>query len=62
MWVLVCDFDVLFFDELINYFDVIMIEWLEGFLKDFWGFIIFIFYDCVFIKFMVICIVDFDCG
>lgn len=61
-WVLVSNLCVLLLDELINYLDIEIIDWLEGFLKIFNGMIIFIFYDCLFICNMVICIVDFDCG
>lgn len=60
--VLVSNLCVLLFDESINYLDIEIIDWLEGFLKIFNGMIIFIFYDCLFICNMAMCIVDFDRG
>ena len=59
---LVCDPDVLLLDEPTNHLDVATIEWLEGFLKDFRGSIIFISHDRVFIKSMATRIVDLDRG
>ncbi len=59
---LVCDPDVLLLDEPTNHLDVTTIEWLEGFLKDFRGSIIFISHDRSFIKSMATRIVDLDRG
>jgi ATP-binding cassette subfamily F protein uup len=59
---LVCDPDVLLLDEPTNHLDVTTIEWLEGFLKDFRGSIIFISHDRTFIKSMATRIVDLDRG
>ncbi|MGR5470715.1 ATP-binding cassette domain-containing protein, partial [Vibrio astriarenae] len=57
---LVCDPDVLLLDEPTNHLDVTTIEWLENFLKDFKGSIIFISHDRAFIKSMATRIVDLD--
>ncbi|MDN3612822.1 MAG: ABC transporter ATP-binding protein [Vibrio gallaecicus] len=59
---LVCDPDVLLLDEPTNHLDVATIEWLETFLKDFRGSIIFISHDRAFIKSMSTRIVDLDRG
>ncbi|MZI93262.1 ABC transporter ATP-binding protein [Vibrio sp. CAIM 722] len=59
---LVCDPDMLLLDEPTNHLDVSTIEWLEGFLKDFRGSIIFISHDRAFIKSMATRIVDLDRG
>ncbi len=59
---LVCDPDVLLLDEPTNHLDVTTIEWLENFLKDFKGSIIFISHDRAFIKSMATRIVDLDRG
>lgn len=59
---LVCDPDVLLLDEPTNHLDVTTIEWLESFLKDFKGSIIFISHDRTFIKSMATRIVDLDRG
>jgi ATP-binding cassette subfamily F protein uup len=59
---LVCDPDVLLLDEPTNHLDVTTIEWLEGFLKDFRGSIIFISHDRAFIQSMATRIVDLDRG
>lgn len=59
---LVCDPDVLLLDEPTNHLDVTTIEWLEGFLKDFRGSIIFVSHDRTFIKSMATRIVDLDRG
>jgi len=59
---LVCDPDVLLLDEPTNHLDVAAIEWLETFLKDFKGSIIFISHDRAFIKSMATRIVDLDRG
>jgi len=59
---LVCDPDVLLLDEPTNHLDVTTIEWLEGFLKDFRGAIIFVSHDRAFIKSMATRIVDLDRG
>ncbi len=59
---LVCDPDVLLLDEPTNHLDVTTIEWLENFLKDFRGSIIFISHDRAFIRSMATRIVDLDRG
>ena len=59
---LVCDPDVLLLDEPTNHLDVATIEWLEAFLKDFRGSIIFVAHDRAFIKSMATRIVDLDRG
>ncbi|WP_117235476.1 ABC transporter ATP-binding protein [Vibrio maerlii] len=59
---LVCDPDVLLLDEPTNHLDVTTIVWLENFLKDFKGSIIFISHDRAFIKSMATRIVDLDRG
>ncbi|EIU6832168.1 ABC transporter ATP-binding protein [Vibrio parahaemolyticus] len=59
---LVCNPDVLLLDEPTNHLDVTTIEWLENFLKDFKGSIIFISHDRAFIKSMATRIVDLDRG
>ena len=59
---LVCDPDVLLLDEPTNHLDVTTIEWLEGFLKDFRGSIIFVSHDRAFIHSMSTRIVDLDRG
>ncbi|MCG7496320.1 ABC transporter ATP-binding protein [Vibrio sp. Of7-15] len=59
---LVCEPDVLLLDEPTNHLDVTTIEWLEGFLKDFRGSIIFISHDRSFIRSMATRIVDLDRG
>ncbi|GAM57416.1 ABC transporter ATP-binding protein uup [Vibrio ishigakensis] len=59
---LVRDPDVLLLDEPTNHLDVTTIEWLETFLKDFRGSIIFISHDRSFIQSMATRIVDLDRG
>ncbi|UTM58807.1 ABC transporter ATP-binding protein [Photobacterium sp. CCB-ST2H9] len=59
---LVSDPDILQLDEPTNHLDVSTIEWLEGFLKDFRGSIIFISHDRAFIRSMSTRIVDLDRG
>ncbi|MCY9852864.1 ABC transporter ATP-binding protein [Vibrio mediterranei] len=59
---LVCDPDVLLLDEPTNHLDVTTIEWLETFLKDFRGSIVFISHDRAFIRSMATRIVDLDRG
>lgn len=59
---LVCEPDVLLLDEPTNHLDVSTIEWLEQFLRDFKGSIIFISHDRAFIKAMATRIVDLDRG
>lgn len=59
---LVCDPDVLLLDEPTNHLDVEAIEWLENFLLDFQGSIIFISHDRSFIRKMATRIVDLDRG
>ncbi|MDD1780665.1 ABC transporter ATP-binding protein [Enterovibrio sp. ZSDZ35] len=59
---LVCEPDVLLLDEPTNHLDVATILWLENFLKDFKGAIIFISHDRAFIRSMATRIVDLDRG
>ncbi|MEZ8027582.1 ATP-binding cassette ATPase Uup [Enterovibrio norvegicus] len=59
---LVCDPDILLLDEPTNHLDVATIMWLENFLKDFKGSIIFISHDRAFIRSMATRIVDLDRG
>ena len=59
---LVCDPDVLLLDEPTNHLDVEAIEWLENFLMDFQGSIVFISHDRSFIRKMATRIVDLDRG
>jgi ATP-binding cassette subfamily F protein uup len=59
---LACDPDVLLLDEPTNHLDVDTIEWLENFLKDFKGSIVFISHDRAFIQSMATRIIDLDRG
>ncbi|NYA25149.1 ABC transporter ATP-binding protein [Haemophilus haemolyticus] len=59
---LVCDPDVLLLDEPTNHLDLEAIEWLENFLLDFQGSIVFISHDRSFIRKMATRIVDLDRG
>ena len=59
---LVCDPDVLLLDEPTNHLDVEAIEWLENFLLDFQGSIVFISHDRSFIRKMATRILDLDRG
>ena len=59
---LVCDPDVLLLDEPTNHLDVEAIGWLENFLLDFQGSIVFISHDRSFIRKMATRIVDLDRG
>lgn len=59
---LVCNPDVLLLDEPTNHLDVDAIEWLENFLLDFNGSIVFISHDRSFIRKMATRIVDLDRG
>lgn len=59
---LVCDPDVLLLDEPTNHLDVEAIEWLENFLLDLQGSIVFISHDRSFIRKMATRIVDLDRG
>ena len=59
---LVCDPDVLLLDEPTNHLDVEAIEWMENFLLDFQGSIVFISHDRSFIRKMATRIVDLDRG
>lgn len=52
--------DVLLFDELMNYLDFQVIQWLEEFLINFENIVIVVFYDCYFLNKVCIYIVDFD--
>ncbi|WP_445493941.1 ABC transporter ATP-binding protein [Photorhabdus sp. SF281] len=53
---------VLFLDEPTNHLDIDTIEWLENFLRDFQGSIVFISHDRSFIRNMATRIVDLDRG
>ncbi len=53
---------VLFLDEPTNHLDIETILWLEGFLKDFQGSIVFISHDRSFIRNMATRIIDLDRG
>lgn len=53
---------VLLLDEPTNHLDITTIDWLEGFLKEFQGSIIFISHDRSFIRTMATRIVDLDRG
>lgn len=59
---LVCEPDVLLLDEPTNHLDIETIDWLEGFLKEFNGSIVFISHDRSFIRNMATRIVDLDRG
>ncbi|WP_340614812.1 ABC transporter ATP-binding protein [Xenorhabdus thailandensis] len=59
---LVCSPKVLFLDEPTNHLDIDTIEWLENFLKDFNGSLVFISHDRSFIRNMATRIVDLDRG
>ncbi len=59
---LVCEPDVLLLDEPTNHLDVEAIEWLENFLSEFNGSIVFISHDRSFIRKMATRIVDLDRG
>ncbi|MBN6060956.1 ABC transporter ATP-binding protein [Aggregatibacter actinomycetemcomitans] len=59
---LVCNPDVLLLDEPTNHLDVDAIEWLENFLMEFSGSIVFISHDRSFIRKMATRIVDLDRG
>ncbi|WP_150138512.1 ATP-binding cassette ATPase Uup [Candidatus Enterovibrio escicola] len=59
---LVCESDILLLDEPTNHLDVTTIMWLEIFLKNFKGAIVFISHDRAFIRAMATRIVDLDRG
>ncbi|MFS1538184.1 MAG: ABC transporter ATP-binding protein [Candidatus Phlomobacter fragariae] len=59
---LVCRPRVLFLDELTNHLDIDTILWLENFLKDFQGSIVFVSHDRSFIRHMATRIIDLDRG
>ncbi|PHM40212.1 putative ABC transporter ATP-binding protein [Xenorhabdus mauleonii] len=59
---LVCSPKVLFLDEPTNHLDISTIEWLENFLKDFNGSLVFISHDRSFIRNMATRIIDLDRG
>ncbi|WP_423732556.1 ABC transporter ATP-binding protein [Hafnia paralvei] len=59
---LVCEPDVLLLDEPTNHLDIETITWLEEFLKEFTGSIVFISHDRSFIRSMATRIVDLDRG
>ncbi|OTA21690.1 putative ABC transporter ATP-binding protein [Xenorhabdus beddingii] len=59
---LVCSPRVLFLDEPTNHLDIDTIEWLENFLKDFNGSLVFISHDRSFIRNMATRIIDLDRG
>jgi ATP-binding cassette subfamily F protein uup len=54
--------DVLLLDEPTNHLDIDAISWLESFLKDFTGSIVFISHDRAFIRSMATRIIDLDRG
>ncbi|MDU7483817.1 MAG: ABC transporter ATP-binding protein [Hafnia alvei] len=59
---LVCEPDLLLLDEPTNHLDIETITWLEDFLKEFTGSIVFISHDRSFIRSMATRIVDLDRG
>lgn len=59
---LVAEPDLLLLDEPTNHLDVASIEWLEKFLKEFTGAIVFISHDRAFIRSMATRILDLDRG
>ncbi|MGP1931229.1 MAG: ABC transporter ATP-binding protein [Arsenophonus sp. ET-DL12-MAG3] len=59
---LICDPHVLFLDEPTNHLDINTILWLENFLKDFQGSIVFISHDRSFIRHMATRIINLDRG
>jgi len=59
---LVTNPDVLLLDEPTNHLDIKSVLWLEGFLKDFAGTIVFISHDRAFIRSLATRIVDLDRG
>lgn len=59
---LVCQPDILLLDEPTNHLDIAAIQWLESFLKDFSGSIVFISHDRSFIRQMATRILDLDRG
>ncbi|UJF18091.1 ABC transporter ATP-binding protein [Vibrio sp. SS-MA-C1-2] len=59
---LACNPDILLLDEPTNHLDVAAIEWLEKFLLDFSGSIVFISHDRAFIQSMATRIIDLDRG
>lgn len=59
---LVCGPRVLFLDEPTNHLDITTILWLENFLKDFQGSIVFVSHDRSFIRHMATRIIDLDRG
>ncbi|SEA20695.1 ATP-binding cassette ATPase Uup [Alkalimonas amylolytica] len=54
--------DILLLDEPTNHLDIAAIQWLEGFLKEFKGAIIFISHDRAFIRALATRIIDLDRG
>lgn len=66
-WVVLCKlllfkFDLLLFDELINYLDVESVQWFEQYLVSYFGVILVVIYDCYFLDNVVEWILEFDCG
>ena len=59
---LVCAPDVLLLDEPTNHLDVATILWLENFLKDFKGAVVFVSHDRAFVSSLATRIVDLDRG
>ena len=59
---LVCAPDVLLLDEPTNHLDVATILWLESFLKDFKGAVVFVSHDRAFVSSLATRIVDLDRG
>lgn len=50
--------NILIMDELINYLDMEFIELLNMVLELYQGMLIFVLYDCEFVSFLVICILE----
>lgn len=60
--ILLCDYDVLLLDEPTNHLDISTIEWLENYLKDFKGTILFISHDRYFLNTLADKILDLENG
>lgn len=54
--------DVLLLDEPTNHLDIESIEWLEGFLKEYKGALMFVTHDRVFMEHLATRIVELECG
>lgn len=55
-------FDLLLLDELMNYLDYEMIEWLENFLNNYCGVVLMVIYDCYFLDWVINWIFEFFFG